>query len=189
MLKPNQRPMFFTAVRAAWMEHIAQHGLADNLEQMDAWYRDEMAKVCHAEGLGELEGEGRVDSIKKLDHVAGFDAVMLHFAIIAQDDRQIAWFSSAVERRFRHIIKGFLKELSALEMRQVDWAYAAQILAPAGQLPPSLENCPVDMLRVVVQALSTHRRRIMASRGQLETRKPGLGARRWEREYHYRAAR
>jgi hypothetical protein len=183
MLTNAQRWKFFPLARAAWLNYIAGQGLLDNEEQYDAWYREEMASACAAEGLGE-----NIRSVKDLDPIAGYDAVMLHFAIISDDDRQIDYFSRASERRYRHRIKALMSALSDLENRPVDWSYARGIGAHMN-LPLRLEDCPKEMLWKVIQALDTQRRRILAGRGQLDTRKPGLGVNRWEKEYHYRPAR
>jgi len=170
MLSDSQRNKFFPLMLAAWQEHREVNNLADNYEQRDAWYRDEMAKVCRENNLGE-----NIDSIKKLDRLAGYDHVMLNFAMIACDDRAISYFSQAVERRYRHVVKEFLSELSGLEQRDCGWDYARQI-ASHMNLPLRLEECPHEMLQKVIQAVDTHRRRILAARGQLDTKKPGLGS-------------
>lgn len=183
MITPAQRSKFFPLMHAAWSLHLDQTGQPDNHEQREAWYREEVAAACASAGLGE-----GIRSIKDVDPVAGYDAVMLHFAILAEDHRAAAYFAVAVERRYRKIIKDLLKEIGELEYRHIDWAYARTICTHMN-LPLAIEDCPAQMLQKILQALDTHRRRILAARGQLETRKPGLGARRYNREFHYRAAR
>ncbi|HMP73862.1 MAG TPA: hypothetical protein PKE55_11430 [Kiritimatiellia bacterium] len=183
MLTSAQRRKFFPAMQAAWVEHCAQNGLHDNAEQKDAWYRDEMAQVCEQSGLGK-----DIRSIRDLDHVAGYDAVMLHWAIIAGNDVAMGYFSTAVERRYRKLIKDALRSIGDLENTRLPWSYVKGVCAQM-QIPDTLEDCPASLLAPVFMALDTHRRRILASRGQLETRKPGLGSKRWDREYHVRRAK
>lgn len=175
MLTPAQRSKFFPLMHAAWEEYRGENALPDNVEQMDAWYRDEMASACQEAGLPVAR------SIKDLDHIAGYDAVMLRFAMIAQDDRAMAYFATAVERRCRKIISDLLEALTDLEQKPHTWAYARGICKHMN-LPLRLEECPADMLYKVIRALDTHRRRILASRREYMPRNPGFGNTRRKRE-------
>lgn len=183
MITPAQRTKFFPLMAAAWSLHLDQTGQPDNHEQKEAWYREQISIACADAGLGE-----GIRSIKDVDPVAGYDAVMLHFAILAEDHRAAGYFAVAAERRYRKIIGDLIKTIAKLENRHLDWSYARGIYDHM-ELPLTIDECPVDMLQKVLQALDTQRRRILAARGQLDTRKPGLGSKRYNTEYHMRPAR
>lgn len=108
-----------------------------------------------------------------------FDACMLMFAEIAQDEKAIRYFASAVERRMRHRIGVLLRQLGDLEGSVYTWRYARAICAHM-QLPETMEEATTADLRRVIAALDTHRRRIMASRREHTPRRSnqGLGSRR-----------
>jgi len=50
---------------------------------------------------------------------------MLHFAQLAQDDRQIAYWSTAAERTMRWFIRQRLADLSVIESARCDWSTRA----------------------------------------------------------------
>lgn len=174
MLTPKQRPRLFALMGKAWSAHCETTGAArDNVVAFDAWRRDEL-----------LTATGHT-STKELNHTTDYDAAMLHFGIIANDEGVMAHFSGAAERRMMWLIRGILAALGKLEGRVLTWDYARGV-AKQMDLPLRMSECPVEMLKSVFLALDTHRRRIEASRGDLEPRRgnEGLGSRRWKHDSH-----
>jgi hypothetical protein len=170
-LTPAQLGRFWQLFGKAWRVYAAACGEhQDDHCAADVWRKSQLAEC------GFL-------SLKEVDRTHGYDAVMLHFAMVANDDRAIAYFAPAVERRMRHLIGKALDKLGQLEGRSLDWTYAQAILSHMN-LPTAIEDVPAEQLRLVLQVLDTHRRRIKASRGDLSPRKgnDGLGARRWHQE-------
>jgi hypothetical protein len=173
MLTIEQRKQFFPAMNAAWVIAADRIGYdAEDEIAQDLWYR------------GEMEDECGVRSIKDLDHVYGYERVMLRWAETSGNDRSIAYFSSCIERRYRWLIGQWLIELGRIEQQHVTWSYVVSILAHM-HFPDRLEDLTAEMLRSAFFALDTHVRRILAARGEHEPKwwNAQLGSKRREREW------
>jgi hypothetical protein len=148
MISDSQRSKFFALQHRAWLADCERARRSpDNREQEEAWRHDEMRKL-----LG-------IESVRDLDPIEGFERLMFHWAEITGDDAEIAYWASALERRYKHVIRAKLDELSRVEQKTVSWAYVCAI-AYRMHLPLSLDECPADMLWPLLQALDTHIRRL-----------------------------
>ena len=87
-----------------------------------------------------------------------FDRAMCIFGVIANDEFWLRRTAEAQERRMRHVIRAKLAELSRISNRSLDWSYVQGIHAQA-KLAASLDDCPADTLRSIVQILGAAIRR------------------------------
>ena len=167
MLTPAQRPKFFAAMHRAWLVHAMRAGLdARDLGAEDAWYRGEMDRLCGCR------------SIKNMDPLLGYDQMRLLFGQVTNNAWEIDHFSVAVERRYRHVIAELLRALTELEGAVHDWSYVRATYAhmtSGGAFPAEIEDADTELLWKVISALDTHRRRILAARGELATQWWNLG--------------
>lgn len=171
-LTPPQMGKFFPLVAAAWRAAAPAHGEhVDDVAAMNRWRQDETEIAL---GAG-------IRSTSQVDRVDGFDQLMLHFAMIANDTKRIDYYSAGAERRMKHLIRAELAKIGELEHAVYGWSYVKGICAHM-QLPEHEDGVPAEALRRILQALSTHRRRILASREEIESR-TGLGARRAKHEH------
>lgn len=110
MLRGKQHAIFRPLKTAAWVLFCVRGDatVTDKAAQ-DAWYRKQLMA-----SLG-------VYSTKQLATAADFDALCLHFATLADDDGQIAYWSGADERRAMYRL--------GITMRnaRVDWGYITGI--------------------------------------------------------------
>lgn len=141
------RAKYFALQHRAWQAHayVAELPIGDKFRE-NSWRKEEMLK------------EVGVDSFSLLDHLNDFDRIMLHWAIIAQDDGEIAYWTRAEERRYRHLIKERMQELAWIEKCVYDWHTVRRILDHMN-LCERIEDCPAEHLRTVFMALDTHLRR------------------------------
>ena len=100
---------------------------------------------------------------KGCNRAIDFDLVCLGMAEIAGDDREITYWSTAATRRFVHLIRGKLDEISGVTGLRYDWPYVVGILKHMG-LPDSIEDVPAELMRNVLIALDTHHRRLREAR-------------------------
>lgn len=148
MISEAQRKKFYPLQHRAWLTHSARI-CADPSDRKleDSWYRGEMQQL-----LG-------VKSTKDLNPIDGFDLIMFHWAEIIGDDREIQYWSNAAERRMKHLIECSMDKLSYLEDGPVSWDYVRAIGAHMN-IPKSINECPVELLWKLFQALDTHVRRL-----------------------------
>jgi hypothetical protein len=100
-----------------------------------------------------------VESTSRIHPVDGFDAIMLHWAIISGDEIEIAYWTKARERRMKRRVRIAMGQLADLEGQSVDWRYVRAIEYQMN-IPTEFEDCPVELLWKVFQALDTHIRRL-----------------------------
>lgn len=138
---------YHAVTHSAWLAHAPRVGLdVANRGAEEHWRRSE---------LSEQYG---VESCLDLDTTKEFDGAMLHFAMIAGNDRLIDKYSSGDERRSRHVIQKQLETISQIEQREVTWDYVRSI-AIRMHLPESLEDCPAEHLIELSRRLDIHIRR------------------------------
>lgn len=150
MITAGQRRKFFPLEHRAWLTHaarIGQFGVHIDRAQEDAWYRQEMHEL-----LG-------VDSVKDLHPVEDFDRIMLHWAQIIGDDREIHYWTTAQERRMKRRIRIAMQQLADLQGCTVSWGYVRSIQYHMN-IPEQIDECPVELLHKVYQALDTQVRRL-----------------------------
>lgn len=170
-----QQARYRPLVRNAWMVEALRSGTNDrDLVAYRSWYQ---GNVTAALGVPTTKGANQTED---------FDVCMLQFAMIAGDEYWINRASAGAERRMRFVIRQKLRDLGALEARDLDWSYARAVYQHMN-LPESMSDCPARLLWKVCQAIDTHIRRIRASRGDLIPNKHGLGdgrRRRDQKESH-----
>lgn len=154
MFSPAQQPHYRGILQEAWKAHCQRLG------QNPAW--DGAFDGWKAEHLVEAIGK---PSTKTASQVLDFDLVMLHFAQIAGNDYWIKRASTNAERRMRYVIGQFLRELGRVEGRALDWSYVQGIHKHMGIIPP-MDDCPVDLLWKILQALDTQIRRLGRRRSE-----------------------
>lgn len=104
-------------------------------------------------------------STQEMNRTDDYDKIMFELAILANDDRQIAYFSAAAERRIGYIIKKqFLPDLEYLEQTSIDWKYI-QGICKQMHVPDNINDCPAELLLKVLWALDTHIRRLARKAG------------------------
>lgn len=149
MFTRPQQAKYRPLVSSAWLAHCRRSGQTPNSKAArDSWYRQQ---------LHEAAG---VFTTKELDPVEGFDQVMLHFAIIANDEYWINRCTQGAERRMRYQIRRYMQDLSWLEKQPVHWSYIRAMHKQSAMLPANLEDTPAQQLRVLLAMLDTHIRRI-----------------------------
>jgi hypothetical protein len=141
MLTDLQRVAFFRLARAAYAR--VSPGIP-----FDAWRKDEMRSARLP------------DSVALVDHVEGYDRLMLHFAVLALDFALIERFTAAAERRLRWVLDGLCRDLEFLQSSAVDHEYVEGIYRQAGMQPREFADAPAPRLWEVVQILDTHIRRL-----------------------------
>jgi len=106
-------------------------------------------------------------STQEMNRTDDYDRIMFELAIMANDDRQIAYFSSAAERRVKYVIhKQFIPDLEYLEQQKISWKYIKGICKKMN-IPDNINDCPAALLLKVMWALDTHIRRL-ARRSNIE---------------------
>lgn len=143
----GERALFFPLATAGWNAYVRATGDAIHF---DEWRRLETET---------LFGAG-IRSIKQLNQGEDFDRLMLHFAILAGDDRMMAKFSRSGEQRARWLLDRCLQQIGELEGKPVSWSYVLAICERM-HLPAALEDCPAELLMKVYMALDSHRRRMV----------------------------
>jgi hypothetical protein len=136
MLTPAQRTKFFQLARKAWATVSPD-------TPFDDWRKQIMIDA------------GYSPSVSQVDHVWGYENLMLRFAVLAYDDSAIGYWSACVERRLRWVLKGLATDLQYLQTTGVGEEYIAGIYAQAGMLPADFEDAPVQHLWCCLQILDT----------------------------------
>lgn len=136
MLTPSQRSKFFKLARAAWL--AVSPGTPFN-----TWRKEQMIEAGHPA------------SIKELDHIWGYEDMMLRFAVLSYNDDAIGYWTSCIERRLRWVLKGLATDLQALQQRGVEESYIEGIYRQAKMLPEDFEDATAQQLWCVLQILDT----------------------------------
>jgi len=141
MLTPAQRRKFFKLARAAWS--TVSPGVP-----FDAWRKQVMVDA------------GYPASTSEVDHVFGYEDLMLRFAVLAYDDEAIGYFTACSERRLRWVLSGLATDLQFLQSSGVGPEYIAGIYSQAGLMPEEFADAPVLRLWCCLQILDTRIRRL-----------------------------
>ena len=141
MLTENQRPKFFQMARKAYDRESP--GVP-----FDAWRKQVMVDA------------GYPPSTSEVDHVFGYEDLMLRFAVLAYDDAAIGYFTACSERRLRWVLSGLATDLQFLQASGVGPEYIAGIYGQAGLMPEEFEDAPVQRLWCCLQILDTRIRRL-----------------------------
>lgn len=116
--------------------------------EADAWRHELILQVTGEASLTKV-GRGRP-----------YEELMLRLAQELNDAREIGYWTSALERRARWLIGEELRQLGEIEQQPRDWTYARALYTQA-KLPLTIDETPADYLWPVLEALDTHRRRIL----------------------------
>lgn len=141
MLTENQRPKFFQMARKAYDRESP--GVP-----FDAWRKQVMVDA------------GYPPSTSEVDHVFGYEELMLRFAVLAYDDAAIGYFTACSERRLRWVLSGLATDLQFLQASGVGPEYIAGIYGQAGLMPEEFSDAPVQRLWCCLQILDTRIRRL-----------------------------
>lgn len=141
MLTAAQRPKFFKLARAAWS--TVSPGVP-----FDEWRKQIMFEA------------GYDPSTSKVDHVWGYEELMLRFAVLAYDAEQIGYFTACSERRLRWVLNGLAIDLQYLQSTGVGPEYISGIYGQAGLMPEEFADAPVQRLWCCLQILDTRIRRL-----------------------------
>lgn len=136
-----QRPKFFKMVKAAY-DHESP-GVP-----FDQWRKEQMRAA------------GWPDSTSQVSHVWGYEALMLHFAMLAYDVSAVGYFTACSERRLRWVLDGLATDLQYLQKSGVDESYIEGIYRQAGLLPSEFQDAPAVRLWLCLQILDTRIRRL-----------------------------
>lgn len=141
MLTAAQRPRFFKLARAAWS--TVSPGVP-----FDEWRKQIMVDAGYAPSTSEV------------DHVWGYEELMLRFAVMAYDAEQIGYFTACSERRLRWVLNGLAIDLQYLQSTGVGKEYIAGIYRQAGMLPEDFDDAPATRLWCCLQIVDTRIRRL-----------------------------
>ena len=142
-MTPKQRIAFFRLFNDAWT--VSGPG-----GDKDAWRKAEMAVAVPG-----------LTSTKRVDDPATFDALMLHFATLAQDADAIRYYAAAEERRYRHILRAVEADLAFLRHEGFNDAYMLGIYHQAGAPHyNTIDDIPAERLRLIVQISDSHVRKL-----------------------------
>jgi len=143
-LTPPQVARFWKIFGAAWAVYSSGTGECGE-EAKHAFRKAQLAEIGFA-------------SLTDVDRTHGFDLVMYHFAQLAGDEQTAVYFSVAVERRMRFLIRDRLEVITKLTGVRHDWAYARGIMDHM-HLAADIEDVPAAQLLKVFEALDTYKRR------------------------------
>jgi hypothetical protein len=146
MLTDAQRPKFFKIARAAWS--TVSPGVP-----FDEWRKQIMVEA------------GYPPSTSQVDHVWGYEELMLRFAVLAYDAEQIEYFTACSERRLRWVLNGLSMDLQYLQSSGVGKEYIAGIYRQAGMLPDEFDDAPAPRLWCCLQILDTRIRSLCDREG------------------------
>lgn len=117
-------------VRRAWLAECTHNKQSPNDKAAyEDWYRAEL-----------LSSEIHVNSTTKCNQTSDFDALMLHFAILLNDEHLIERYTRGGERRLGYVLQEALLDLSWLHKKHVDWKCTSGRFMPslnAQRWPPS----------------------------------------------------
>ncbi len=148
VLSKKQLSLFWRLFARAWSRHAYYANTPHtDLVAKEAW-RHEL-----------LQEHGETASIKTLAP-EGFESVMLYLAQEANDAGEIGYWTSCVERRYRHLIQEALADISTLTNRHLDWRYARAIHKQSHLLPMDINEVPAETLRQIYQMLDSYKRRL-----------------------------
>lgn len=148
LISNRQKYLFWSLFNRAWIAHAARKGInRKSAEAATAWRHGILEKIT---------GQSSTKFLTQDD----FDSVMLQLAIEACDEREIAYWAVATERRLRYLIRQLLNDMGELDAsRTYDWSYVESCYSQAN-FPLTLDDAPAELLRPIYQMLFIHRRRL-----------------------------
>jgi hypothetical protein len=153
-----QRVAFFRLVGKAY----SRSGIGDR----EVWRKFEMGQAivgCH--------------SVSDVLCTEDYDALMLHFAKLAEDFSAVQYWAVAVERRHRHVLRAISADLDYLRARGHTDAYMAGIYHQAGHPAyTTIDDIPVEHLHIIVQIADSYARRLRKAAGLRPCDLPSAGS-------------
>lgn len=150
-LSQKQLSLFWKLFARAWARHAYLAEIHQNDNTIKAMWRHHLIYKAT---------DGKTDSIKKVRN-ADYEALMLALSIEADLESEIGYWTSCIERRYRHLIQQILRECAKLDGSiKYNWDYVRSTYKQSGLLPASMDDAPADTLRKVFQMLDSHRRRL-----------------------------
>jgi hypothetical protein len=137
MLSGKQQAVYRPLVAEAWQKHCSASGIDPrNKAAKETWYRVQLVKACGCW------------TTKQVSDPESLDAVLMHFAVLANNDRQIKWVAVSAQRRAIWRLK------QTMVRAGVGWAYVHAMFKRMrfGDLP--LEDRPAEQILKVNAALS-----------------------------------
>lgn len=148
MFTPGQQSKYRPLVERAWQAHCLRTGQNPDVDSAhETWYRQQLMDACG------------IYSTRQANPVQDYDVISLHFAEIAGDDKAIAYFSKASERRLQFLIQGKLDRLTDATGTIHDWSYVQGVYSQA-KMMPSIQDAPARHLYKIHAMLDTHVRRV-----------------------------
>jgi hypothetical protein len=148
----GQNAKYRPVVDAAWLAHCDREGIAPNTKgSKDKWYRGELMLCLGVSSTSDCD-----------DLVHDFDAAMLHFAIIANDEYWINKITRNGVDVIVYLIDGQLENLSKIDGNKYTFAYARGIyeqMTSGDQLPLNIEDCTAEVLKSLYEKLNIFLRR------------------------------
>jgi hypothetical protein len=146
MLEPKIQRIYRPLVDSAWRAECARTGQdpADKIDR-EKWYRDQLVV---GSGLG-------IFSTKQIKHddCEAIDALLLHFATLANDTAMIKWVTESPERRARWRLAATMRNAGVSD------AYVSGILRNMGYADRTIADLPADIILKVNTAVYLHWRR------------------------------
>jgi hypothetical protein len=134
-------------------------------EPFDAWRKSEMLKA------------GLPNSLSRVSKINGFDSLMLHFAILAQDDLKVSYYEQNEQRLLLHILLGLTAD--------VFWLSANYAIGQLTTRPfDSYTGLTVDELRISMFTIGNSVDDICAHYGVKSSDLPSAG-----RPFYFRGKR
>jgi len=109
MLTNSQRAQYFKLATAAYRN-------VSPTVSMDEWRRQQQVSL------------GLPASTKQMDNVWDYEAIMLHYAILADDAGAMNYFGGCAKRRMDWVFGGFIQDLSYLQRYNVGDDYMTGIM-------------------------------------------------------------
>jgi len=137
-LTDKQRVAFFKLARRAYSVQQPD-------QPFDLWRKYEMREA------------GLKDSIKKVSKIIGYDTLMLHFAILAQDIDLVNYYQANEARLLLHIIDGLTKDLNWIANRISNGIATCEYSRDVSHLPPvKIRSIMQEMGDMVLELCADH---------------------------------
>lgn len=150
MLTNSQRKRFFQLARKSYDQESPS-------DTFDVWRKQVMVAA------------GYPPSTSKVDHVFGYEDLMLRFAVLAYDNSAIEYFTACSERRLRWVLDGLATDLQFLQASGVGRDYIEGIYRQAGCSPVEFSDAPTQSLWRCLQIIDS-RIRTLCDRDGIELR-------------------
>lgn len=149
----GQQAYYRPLVKRAFLIDCMSGGVSPNTKGLyKAWYEEQLLEC-----LG-------MSSTSKCNRTTDFETVMLHFAIIAEDQYWIDRATCGDERRLKNRLQLFLLDIEELTGTKTPWNYVLSIYGHTGA-PRDFKDATTKQLRSVIGFMDKHIRRLCAQAG------------------------